>query len=116
MPERKVTHSETAPSNPNTGDGWIHITTRVEKIWDGSAWEVVSATKSGTIAATLGSNSVTFNTPFASTPRVVLSVQDASLALRDCLYKVTAVSTTGFSFDTDAGATYSWIATDAGDP
>ena len=71
--------------------------------------------KSGTKAAATGSNSVTFNTPFASTPRVVLTVQD-SIALRDCLYEVTAVSTTGFSFDVDAAATYVWIATDAGDP
>lgn len=72
--------------------------------------------KSGIKVASSGSNSVTFNTPFASTPQVVLTVQDAGLALRDCLYKVTAVSTTGFSFDADAAATYAWIATDAGDP
>lgn len=72
--------------------------------------------KSGTKAASTGSNSVTFGTPFASTPRVVLTVQDASLALRDCLYAVRSVSTTGFDFDVDAAATYAWIATDAGDP
>ena len=71
--------------------------------------------KSGTKAASVGSNSVIFNTPFASTPQVVLTVQD-SIALRDCLYAVTAVSTTGFSFDVDATATYAWIATNAGDP
>lgn len=72
--------------------------------------------KSGTKVATTGSNSVTFNTAFASTPRVVLTVQDASLALRDCLYAIRSVSTTGFSFDVDAAATYAWIATDAGNP
>lgn len=71
--------------------------------------------KSGIKVATAGSNSVVFNTAFASTPQVVLTVQD-SIVLRDCLYEVTAVSTTGFSFDADASATYAWIATDAGDP
>jgi len=71
--------------------------------------------KSGTIAASIGSNSVVFNTPFAATPRVVLTVQD-NIALRDCLFQVTAVSATGFSFDADAAATYGWVATDAGDP
>lgn len=71
--------------------------------------------KSGTIAASLGSNSVVFNTPFAATPQVVLTVQD-NIALRDCLYQVTAISTTGFSFNVDAAATYAWVATDAGDP
>ena len=74
-----------------------------------------ASVKSGIKAASSGSNSVTFTTPFASTPRVVLTVQD-SIALRDCLYQVTAVSTTGFSFDADVAATYAWIATDAGDP
>ena len=72
--------------------------------------------KSGKKDASTGSNSVTFTTPFASTPEVVLTVLDAGLALRDCLYKVTAVSTTGFSFEVDAATTYAWIATDAGDP
>jgi len=71
--------------------------------------------KSGTLAAATGSNQVTFNTPFSSTPRVVLTVQD-SIALRDCLYEVTAVSTTGFTLNCDAAATYAWIATDAGNP
>lgn len=71
--------------------------------------------KSGTKAASTGSNSITFSTPFAYTPRVVLTVQD-SINLRDCLYQVTAVSTTGFTFDADIAATYAWIATDAGDP
>lgn len=71
--------------------------------------------KSGTYAASAGSNSVTFNTAFASTPQVVLTVQD-NISLRDCLYQVTTVSTTGFSFDVDAAATYAWIATTAGDP
>lgn len=69
--------------------------------------------KSGTLAANTGANSVTFTTPFASVPRVVLTVQDAGLALRDCLYKVTLVSTTGFEFEVDAAATYAWLATDA---
>lgn len=71
--------------------------------------------KSGVKVASTGSNSVTFNTAFSSTPQVVLTVQD-SIQLRDCLYKVTAVSTTGFSFDVDVSATYAWIATNAGDP
>lgn len=71
--------------------------------------------KSGTKAASTGSNSVTFNTPFASVPVVVLTVEDATLALRDCLFAVRSVSTTGFSFDADAAGTYAWIATDAGD-
>ena len=71
--------------------------------------------KSGTKAASAGSNNVTFNTPFVSVPRVVLTVQD-NITLRDCLYQVTAVSTTGFSFDADAAALYAWIATDAGNP
>ncbi len=71
--------------------------------------------KSGVKAAASGANSVVFNTPFASTPRVVLTVQD-SIQLRDCLYEVTAVSTTGFSFTVDLAADYAWIATNAGDP
>ena len=71
--------------------------------------------KSGVKAAASGANSVVFNTPFASTPRVVLTVQD-SIQLRDCLYEVTAVSPTGFSFTVDLAADYAWIATDAGDP
>ena len=71
--------------------------------------------KSGTKAASTGSNSVTFNTPFAATPRVILTPQDASLPLRDALWSVRSVSTTGFSFEVDAAATYAWIATDAGD-
>ena len=71
--------------------------------------------KSGTYAASTGSNSVTFNTPFASTPQVVLTVQD-SIALRDCLYAITDVAPSGFSFDVDVAATYAWIATTAGDP
>ena len=70
--------------------------------------------KSGVKAASTGSNSHTFATAFATTPRVVLTVFD-SIALRDCLYALTAVSTTGFSFDVDTAANYSWIATDAGD-
>lgn len=71
--------------------------------------------KSGTIAASGGSNNVTFNTAFSSTPQVVLTVQD-TVALRDCLYEVTSVSTTGFNFEADANATYAWIATTAGNP
>lgn len=71
--------------------------------------------KSGTIAASGGSNNVTFNTAFASTPQVVLTVQD-NIQLRDCLWQVTAVSTDGFTFECDADATYAWVATDAGNP
>ena len=73
-----------------------------------------ASVKSGTIAASTGGNSETFTTAFASVPRVVLTVQDAGVALRDCLYKVTSVSETGFSFEVDAAGTYAWIATDAG--
>lgn len=68
--------------------------------------------KSG-IVASPGSGSVTFNTAFASIPQVVLTVQDDT-SLRDCLYKVTAVSETGFSYETDVVLTLAWIATDAG--
>ena len=71
--------------------------------------------KSGTKAASTGANSVTFGTPFASVPRVILTVQD-NIALRDCIYQVTAVSTTGFDFEADVAATYAWIATDVGKP
>ena len=71
--------------------------------------------KSGTVAASINGTDVTFNTPFVSVPQVVLTVQD-NIALRDCLYQITAVSVDGFSFDVDANATYAWIATDAGDP
>jgi len=78
---------------------------------DGSGADI----KSGTIAASTGSNAITFNTLFAFTPQVILTVQD-NIALRDCLYEVTAVSTTGFTFNTDAAATYAWIATNAGNP
>lgn len=72
--------------------------------------------KSGTLVAALGNNSVTFNTAFASTPQVVLTPHSSELALRDCLFKITSTSTTGFNFEVDAAAGYSWIATDAGDP
>lgn len=72
--------------------------------------------KSGTYAASSGSNDVTFGTAFSSMPRVILTPQDVGLALRDCLFKVTAVSTTGFSFEVDNSATYAWIATDVGNP
>lgn len=71
--------------------------------------------KSGIVAALTGQNTVIFNTPFASIPRVVLTVQD-DIALRDCLYKVTFVSTTRFYFYADVACTIAWIATDAGDP
>ena len=71
--------------------------------------------KSGTKAASTGSNSVTFNTAFPTTPRVVLTVQD-NIELRDCLYQITSVSTTGFSFEADVAADYDWIATNAGNP
>ena len=71
--------------------------------------------KSGIVSALGGTNYITFNTPFASIPRVVLTVQD-TIILRDCLYKVTAVSATGFTFEADVAALYAWIATDAGDP
>ena len=72
--------------------------------------------KSGTIAASgSGTNSVTFNTNFSSVPQVVLTVQD-DIQLRDCLFKVTDVTTSGFSFECDSSATYAWIATNAGNP
>ena len=69
--------------------------------------------KSGTVSGSSGS--VTFNTAFASTPQVALTTQD-STTLRDCLHKITAVSTTGFSWSADVSQTVAWIATDAGDP
>jgi len=72
--------------------------------------------KSGTVATSGESGSVTFNTAFSSTPRVVLTPQDASVQERDCLFVIRSVSTTGFSFEVDADTTYAWIATDAGDP
>ena len=71
--------------------------------------------KSGVKAASTGSNSVTFGTAFSSTPVVTLT-PFGSIALRDCLFAVTAVSTTGFNFDIDDSSDYMWIATDAGDP
>ena len=71
--------------------------------------------KSGTMSASTGSNSVTFNTAFASVPQVVLTVQDI-IALRDCLYEVTVVDVNGFTFVVDVAATYVWVATDAGNP
>jgi len=72
--------------------------------------------KSGIIIAIKGSNDVTFNTAFVTIPRVMLTAWDAGLLLRDCLYKVTSLSATGFTFEVDEGATYGWIATDAGNP
>ena len=72
--------------------------------------------KSGKIAASGTGNSVTFNTAFSSTPQVVLTPEDASLNLRDALWIVRSVSTTGFTFDVDNDATYAWIATTAGNP
>ncbi|MBA7672697.1 hypothetical protein ES703_80883 [subsurface metagenome] len=86
-------------------------TSKVQQMIEGGGGANV---KSGTKAANTGANSVTFNTPFASVPGVVLTVQDTGVALRDCLYKVTSVSTTGFDFEADVAATYAWIATDAG--
>ena len=72
--------------------------------------------KSGTVTTSGSSGSVTFNTAFSSTPRVTLTPYDGSLNLRDCLWVIRSISTTGFSFDVDADATYIWIATDAGNP
>jgi len=69
--------------------------------------------KSGIVSGASGS--VTFNTPFVSTPRVVMTIQD-TIQLRDCLYKVTAINTTGFSWEADVSSTLAWVATDAGDP
>ena len=70
--------------------------------------------KSGTIATSGKVGAVTFGTPFSSTPRVTITPQDSGLILRDCLWVIRSVSTTSFSFDVDADATYAWIATDAG--
>ena len=72
--------------------------------------------KSGKVAASGTGNSVTFNTAFGNTPQVVLTPEDTSINLRDCLWVVRSVSTTGFTFDVDADAVYAWIATDAGNP
>ena len=83
---------------------------------DGDASGGGANVKSGTVASSGGSISVTFNTAFSSTPQVVLTPQDSGLALRDALYSITSVNTTGFTADVDADATYAWIATDAGDP
>jgi len=69
--------------------------------------------KSG-LTSTGTSGNVTFNTPFSSVPQVVATVEDDDLALRDCLYRVFNVSTTGFSWIADNNTTLAWIATDAG--
>jgi len=67
--------------------------------------------KSGKVSGSSGS--VTFTTEFASIPEVVMTVQSDS-ALRDCLFKVKTVSTTGFEWVCDTNTTLSWIATNAG--
>jgi len=72
--------------------------------------------KSGTTTTSGGSGSVTFNSPFTSTPQVVVTPQDGVLNLRDCLFVIRSVDVNGFSFEVDADATYDWIATDAGNP
>ena len=70
--------------------------------------------KSGTVATSGGSGSVTFNTAFGSVPRVVLSPYSSSLALRDTLFVIRTLTASGFTFEVDRDATYLWIATDAG--
>ena len=74
--------------------------------------------KSGTVSVTLQSSAaVTFTTAFASTPRVVVSVEDTGAALEATL---DAVSTTGFTVhawkvkNETGSRTVHWIATDAG--
>ena len=58
MTQRKVTYSEAEPTSPNVGDGWIHTTTRIEKIWDGSVWFTlaVNAVKAVGIPLNSGKN------------------------------------------------------------
>lgn len=72
--------------------------------------------KGGSITTSGGSGSVTFSSAFASTPSVILTPYDGSIALRDCLFVIRTISITGFTFDVDADATYCWIATDGGNP
>ncbi|GAI89551.1 unnamed protein product [marine sediment metagenome] len=112
MPERKVTISATAPSNPNTGDGWIHATTRVEKTWDGTAWEVVSATKSGQATGAKGAIvQVDFAIAFSSIPRVALATHS------DVGVWLTEVAAGYFKWTNNskgADVIIDWIATNAG--
>lgn len=42
MAERHVTISTVAPTTPSVGDGWIHPTTRKEKLWDGTTWQDIT--------------------------------------------------------------------------
>lgn len=59
---------------------------------------------------------VTFTTPFASVPQVVLTMQDAAITATNARIVVHSVSTTGFTFELYRAGTVAWIATDAGDP
>ena len=111
MPERKVTISETAPANPNTGDSWIHLATRVEKIWNGTNWEPVLA-KSGQSTGAKGAIvQVDFASAFSSIPRVALTAHSDVGAW---LTEVTAGYFKWTNNSKSADVTIDWIATDAG--
>lgn len=70
--------------------------------------------KGGIIAANTGANEHTFGTAFVTVPKVTLEPM-GTLALRDCLHKLTAVSETGFNFEVDVAADYIWIAIETED-
>lgn len=69
--------------------------------------------KSGTVSGSSGS--VTFNTPFSSTPQVVMTSLGSTVT-RDAILRVDSVSTTGFDWTADVSQGAAWIATDAGNP
>ena len=69
--------------------------------------------KSGSEVALGGVNFVTFGTPFASTPRVALTIK-GDIPLRDCLCRIVSVDVAGFSFEVDVNCECLWIATNVG--
>lgn len=62
--------------------------------------------KSGAVSGASGS--VTFNTAFSSTPQVVM-ISAGGAPLRDAIFQVTAVNTTGFSWEADISQDGYWI-------
>lgn len=97
MAERKVTISTSAPTSPNTGDGWIHPITRVEKRWDGSSWIVVIGEwTAGKLlkGAGDGANPIEIDVPSGDGGDAVAAVEAAGLALASGKnIKVTSVLT-----------------------
>lgn len=82
---------------------WLQDTDRLYR-YNGSAWDPVAPqTQSGTFNVSFANldtytgSAVTFSTPFASTPRVVLNINSIAGGTARWTARATSVSTTGFT-------------------